>query len=97
LAAVQILNSEVALTSKTPEIKFGSIDYFGIDEPFAWAPGEAWVVREGTDSWVRVEDASVGMDGRVLSKAAFDAMFPSVPPLPSKAFQRGFIPDKAAE
>jgi hypothetical protein len=43
--AVQILNSEVPLTSKSPEIKFGSVDYFGIGEPFAWVPCEAWVSR----------------------------------------------------
>jgi hypothetical protein len=69
---------EVSLASKSPEITFGSID----GEAFAWVPGEAWVLKGG--SWVRVNSAELGNEGRVLSKAAFDAKFGSVPPLPSR-------------
>jgi hypothetical protein len=69
------------LASNPPEIKFGSID----GEAFAWVPGEAWVAKDG-GSWVPVNSSIVGMDGRVLSKAAFAAKFPSLPPLPRSSF-----------
>jgi len=59
-------------------LTFGSFE----GEPFVFRPGEAWVVREGASSWSRTCSAEIGMGGRVLSKAAFDAKFPSLPPLP---------------
>ena len=51
-------------------------------EPFVWTPGEAWVVREGSTTWSRADSAEIGMGGQPLSKAAFDAKFPSLPPPP---------------
>jgi hypothetical protein len=85
------------LVSKSPEIRFGVVDYFGFGEPCAWAPGEAWVVREGGNSWERVNSAVVGMDGRVLSDAEFKARFPSLPALPSNAFHSGLAASEAAK
>ncbi|MGY8705127.1 hypothetical protein RAD16_05210 [Bradyrhizobium sp. 18BD] len=64
----------------TSSLKFGSID----GEAFVWAPGEAWIF-DGS-KWSRANSAEIGMDGRVLSKEAFRAKFPSLPPLPSSAF-----------
>jgi hypothetical protein len=68
------------------EPMYGSSD----GEPFAYTPGEAWVVREGSKGWSRADSSEIGVGGRVLSKAAsFDAKFPSLPPLPSNAFHSG--------
>lgn len=54
-----------------------------------WSPGEAWVfdtwnVKSGV--WRRVNSSDE--DGRVITKAAFEARFPKLPPLPAIAFQR---------
>jgi hypothetical protein len=70
------------LASNPLEITFGSID----GDPFAWVPGEAWVAKDG-GPWVRVNSGEVANNGRVLSKAAFAAKFPSrrtsrLPPAP---------------
>jgi hypothetical protein len=85
---------EVAVAS--PILTFGSWD----GEPFVLAKGpgwiKAWSVRDGSDSWTRVDDAAVSMEGRVLSRAAFDAKFPSLPPLPSSDFQAGSAPANAS-
>ena len=59
-----------------PELKYGSLD----GDPFVWAPGKAWLLVDG--SWRPANSSEIGMDGRVLSKAAFAAKFPALPPLP---------------
>jgi hypothetical protein len=67
----------------SPALTFGVVD----GDPSVWGPGEAWVFSSG--AWARGHSSEIGMDGRVLSKAAFDAKFPSLPPLPSNAFHSG--------
>jgi hypothetical protein len=67
------------------DLVYGSWD----GEPFVYALGEARVIREGAKVWSPANSSVVAMEGRVLSKAAFDAKFPSLPPLPSNAFHSG--------
>ena len=63
------------------KLTFGTVD----GDPFVWTPGEAWVLVNGT--WREANSSVVGMDGRVLPKAAFEAKFASLPALPSNAFR----------
>jgi len=79
----------VGVLSMTSDLIFGTID----GEPFVLARGpgwiKAWSLKADSEAWAPTSPAVVSMDGRVLSKAAFDAKFPSLPPLPSKAFHLG--------
>jgi hypothetical protein len=53
-------------------------------DPVLWSPGEAWSFADG--AWKPANSSIVGMEGRVLSKSAFDRKFGSLPPLPKSAF-----------
>ena len=57
-------------------------------DPFVYAPGEAWVSYDGK-TWSRENSTEVAMKGRVISKEAFDRMFPRLPALPGDAFHSG--------
>jgi len=59
-----------------------------------YSPGEAWAFSEG--AWKRVDSTDVGMNGRVMSKEAFGAMFPSLPALSSNAFNSASAAAKAS-
>jgi hypothetical protein len=63
------------------DLKFGTVD----GDPFVRTSGEAWIFEDG--GWKPGNPASLAMDGRPLSKAAFDAKFPSLPP-PAKPSYR---------
>jgi hypothetical protein len=62
----------------SPTLTYGSFD----GEPFIYSSSEAWTVRKGVTAWSRADSSEIAMGGRVLTKAAFDAKFPSLPPLP---------------
>jgi hypothetical protein len=68
----QILEHEGEMCPGGVEWKYGLLD----GDPFMWRPGEAWVLTEG--SWRPANSSEIGMDGRVMSKDAWDAKFPSM-------------------
>jgi hypothetical protein len=47
---------------------------------------EAWWLVEGV--WKALHPADVGHDAKLISEEQFNSMFPSLPQLPSTAFQR---------
>jgi hypothetical protein len=51
-------------------------------DPVLWKRGEAWMRPDfGASPWRPVNSAIAGHNARVLSKAQFEAKFPSLPPL----------------
>lgn len=66
----------------SPAVVFGTLD----GEPVAWTPREAFVFDTQAKSWKPANAAEVGMDGKVLSPAAFAARFPALPAPPMTAF-----------
>jgi hypothetical protein len=69
---------ELLALLKAPGPKYCSWD----GDPSLWIPGEAWAFIGG--AWKPVNSAVVGMEAALMSKAAFDRKFGSLPPLPSK-------------
>jgi hypothetical protein len=67
-----------------PSLKYGLMED---GEPFVCSDKEAWAFSGGL--WKRERLPEVGMNGRVMSKEAFDARFSSRPALPSSALHSG--------
>jgi hypothetical protein len=74
---------ELLALLKEPGAKYCSWD----GDPSLWTPGEAWAFIDG--AWKRVNSAVVGMEAALMSKAAFDRKFGSLPPLPDSSRSRG--------
>jgi hypothetical protein len=70
---------ELLALLKAPGPKYCSWD----GDPSLWTPGEAWAFIDG--AWKPVNSAVVGMEAALMSKAAFDRKFGSLPPLPDSS------------
>jgi hypothetical protein len=74
-------------------VAFPSLTFVSFDgEPFVYVerPGSwtCWTVPEGGNSWVKVDLRAASHDGKILSRAAFERKFPSLPLWPP-AFHSG--------
>lgn len=72
------------------EPRYAAFEYWRGDlpeiVPARWQPDEAWAYVG--DRWVQVDPTDVGVNGRLLTRAAYVQPFGQLPPLPATAFDK---------